>query len=159
MEEALPKIDRRLAGLEAFEPNTVNDGLIGCPDTNYIVGESTCGFHGTDNTSWAMGVGPVWRAGTADITAEIRAASDDPILESLPYDSRNFIIDGELPTVSITQPIASGARAFESGYPSPGLFTLDPRLFSPTWHRLPLPILQIVADLSLNYAYPLRVPS
>ena len=84
--------------------------LVGCTPTNFVVGDSTCAFHGVSDMSWSRDVTGIWPAGTNRFKCESRAVQTT-VVETAPHDEKFFFIDGEPPNVAVTLPNLPGHRA------------------------------------------------
>ncbi|MCK5584222.1 MAG: Ig-like domain repeat protein, partial [Elusimicrobiales bacterium] len=81
--------------------------LAGCTEDTYVIGQSTCGFFGTDNLLWSKDVNGIWPAGTNKFKLAVRGYNDDEIISELsPFDERFFHIDGDLPDSTLIKPVA-----------------------------------------------------
>ncbi|MBI4676694.1 MAG: Ig-like domain repeat protein, partial [Elusimicrobia bacterium] len=123
-----PEPDKVWQGATWVDTNTYA-GLLGCTDSNYVVDQSTCGFHGVGNMSWQRDVTGIWPAGTNEIKVQARAV-DGVTVEATPFEERAFVIDGDPPAVSVTLPAKSAYQKGElvlisvlTTDPSPGQIT------------------------------------
>ncbi|HPO95559.1 MAG TPA: hypothetical protein PLD81_06050 [Elusimicrobiales bacterium] len=92
--------------------------LAGCSDDTYVVGQSTCGFFGVDSitgSDWTKDVNGIWPAGTNKFSIKVRAAAD-ATLETTPYEERFFYIDGDDPSIALTEPNAEYEKDVPSIY-------------------------------------------
>ncbi|MBI5883380.1 MAG: Ig-like domain repeat protein, partial [Elusimicrobia bacterium] len=109
-------------------------GLLGCGEQNFVVNDSTCGFHGVGNMIWQRGFSD-WPAGTNQIKVQVRAVNGVTV-ESPPFDERTIVLDSDPPTASVTLPSKVGYRYGElvqlAGFASdasPGDFDLTKAKF------------------------------
>ncbi|MEA3432715.1 MAG: hypothetical protein U9R01_08665, partial [candidate division WOR-3 bacterium] len=87
--------------------------LAGCTDSTYVIGESTCGFIGTDDLAWSNNIGNIWPAGTNKFEIKVRGHNDsEDIAEPTPFEARYFHIDGDVPDSTLINPNAEYENPF-----------------------------------------------